>query len=411
MSRFKSAVEFIDYVTERFGSKRTSQRNFKQCMASLGNPQVKLKCIHVAGTNGKGSTTNYLRSILQEAGYKVGSFTSPHLVVHNDRIRINDENISDERLLEYANQYVDLWEEYDLSMFEIDTLLSFLYFLDEEVDFAVYEVGMGGRLDATNEIQPLVSVITNIGYDHMSYLGNTLELIAGEKAGIVKEEIALFTTEQSLECLAVFQNICDERNSLLFKVEIPNACFKDEEYHYEYLDYRVRLKTYASYQISNSVLALAVIDYLVKQGLVKASKEDIEKGLAVGSWKGRFELVSEEPKIILDGAHNEAGIQALIDSIHNLEKPIIVVFSALKDKEYHKMLLALQETVSELIITEFDFYRKALLEDLQEGLEVEGIRDYKNAINYAKNRVGNGTIIITGSLYFISDVRAYLLGE
>jgi len=411
MSRFKSAVEFIDYVTERFGSKRTSQRNFKQCMASLGNPQVKLKCIHVAGTNGKGSTTNYLRSILQEAGYKVGSFTSPHLVVHNDRIRINDENISDERLLEYANQYVDLWEEYDLSMFEIDTLLSFLYFLDEEVDFAVYEVGMGGRLDATNEIQPLVSVITNIGYDHMSYLGNTLELIAGEKAGIVKEEIALFTTEQSLACLAVFQNICDERNSLLFKVEIPNAYFKDEEYHYEYLDYRVRLKTYASYQISNSVLALAVIDYLVKQGLVKASKEDIEKGLAVGSWKGRFELVSEEPKIILDGAHNEAGIQALIDSIHNLEKPIIVVFSALKDKEYHKMLLALQETVSELIITEFDFYRKALLEDLQEGLEVEGIRDYKNAINYAKNRVGNGTIIITGSLYFISDVRAYLLGE
>ena len=411
MPRFHSAPEFIAYVTERFGSKRTSQRNFKQCMISLGNPQLKLKCIHVAGTNGKGSTTNYLRSILQEAGYKVGSFTSPHLVVHNDRIRINDENISDERLLSYANQYVEVWEKYDLSMFEIDTLLSFIYFLDEEVDFAVYEVGMGGRLDATNEIRPMVSVITNIGYDHMQYLGNTLELIAGEKAGIVKEKIPLFTTEEKPECLAVFQNICEEKNSPLFRVEIPEATFEDGEYHYEYLNYQVRLKTYASYQIGNSALSLAVIDYLVRQGLVQVSKEDIENGLAGGSWKGRFEVIQKAPKIILDGAHNEAGIDALIKSIDNLKEPIIVIFSALKDKEYHKMLLALQEVVSELIITEFDFYRKASLEELQEGLEAKGIRDYKKAINYAKKRVGNGTIIITGSLYFISDVRAYLLGE
>ena len=232
MKRFKTAQEFISYVTVRFASKRTSQRNFKLCMETLGNPQYQLKCLHVAGTNGKGSTTNYLRSVLQEAGYKVGSFTSPHLTVHNDRIRINDCNISDEVLLQYANRFVEVWEEFDLSMFEIDTLISFFYFIDEKVDFVIFEVGMGGRLDATNVIIPMVSIITNIGFDHMSSLGNTYALIAGEKAGIVKEEVALITTETKEECIAVFREKCEVLHSPLILVEQPEAEFKNHQYHY-----------------------------------------------------------------------------------------------------------------------------------------------------------------------------------
>ena len=408
---FENAQQFIDYVTLRFGSKRTNQRNFKECMISLGNPQLDLKCFHVAGTNGKGSTTNYLRSVLQTAGYKVGSFTSPHLVVHNDRIRINDVNIPDEVLLTYANRFVEVWEKYDLSMFEIDALISFFYFLEEKVDFVIYEVGMGGRLDATNVIMPLVSMITNIGYDHMNFLGNTYEAIAIEKAGIIKRGIPLFTTENKEECLQVFQEKCEEYHSSFAVIRKPEAILNQGNYHYCYKQYRVRLNTCAPYQIKNSVLALTVLDYLKEMNVIQVTNEEMEKGLFLAMWKGRFELVSQNPNMILDGAHNEEGVQALIEGVENLKKPIVIIFTALKDKEYRKMIESLNSVTKNLILTEFDFYRSASLEELGKGFDLLGIQKYQDAIKYAEKIVGNGTIIITGSLYFISDVRAYLKGE
>ena len=174
---FKTTHDFIDYCTNRMNKGRFNLDHFKALLEKLGNPQLKLKTVHIAGTNGKGSTTDYLRSILQTAGYKVGTFTSPHLEVHNDRIRINNVYISDEELLEYGNRFYTLIEENELSMFEIDTLIAIYYFCEKNVDIALFEVGLGGRLDATNVILPLVSLITSIGYDHMDILGHTLEEI------------------------------------------------------------------------------------------------------------------------------------------------------------------------------------------------------------------------------------------
>ncbi len=170
---FSNVQQAIDWITSRHRSE-TGRSDYRAYLASLGNPQLKLKCLHVAGTNGKGSTTNYLRSILQRAGYKVGSFTSPHLMTHLDRIRINDENIDEQFFLDIVNRYRDEWEAHHLSMFEIDTIISFFYFLERKVDYAVYEVGMGGRLDPTNVIRPLGAVITNIEMDHMAILGDTI---------------------------------------------------------------------------------------------------------------------------------------------------------------------------------------------------------------------------------------------
>ncbi|MPN07446.1 Folylpolyglutamate synthase [bioreactor metagenome] len=192
---FKDIDTFLAFITSKKTSMKSHPDDFKRLINDLGNPQWQLKCLHVAGTNGKGSVTNYLRSILQQAGYRVGTFTSPHLIVHNDRIRINDVYISDEELLSIANEHDQFWKDYDLSMFEIDMVISILYFLRQRVDYVVYEVGMGGRLDPTNIIHALASVIVNIGLDHMEYLGDTLDKIAYEKAGIIKENGLVFTAE------------------------------------------------------------------------------------------------------------------------------------------------------------------------------------------------------------------------
>lgn len=380
-------------------------------MEALANPQLQLRCLHVAGTNGKGSTTNYLRSILQEAGYQVGTFTSPYLMVHNDRIRINDVYISDEDLLEYANNYVEVWEKYDLSMFEIDMLISVFYFLDKKVDYAVYEVGMGGRLDATNTIMPLVSLISNIGYDHMRILGNTYTEIAREKAGIVKDGVALLTTENKKECLEVFSQICSEHHSPLIQVRIPEAQLIDGKYHYQFADKEIVINTAALYQVANSVLALSAIDYLNKEAVLDIPFSIMKTGIFKAEWKGRFETVSSKPLIILDGAHNIDGVQALCASIKNSSRPLLIVFSALKDKEYEKMLALLEEVADELVVTQFDFYRRASLESLQLHEKIKAFSDYRQAINYVEKKVGDGTIVITGSLYFISEVRRYLTGD
>ena len=188
--RFQKAEDVIAIIEQR-KNRGYGLDHFKQYMASLGNPQNRLRSIHVAGTNGKGSTTNDIRSILQAAGYKVGSFTSPFMITHLDRIRINDQDIREDAFLEITNRFYDSWMEWDLSMFEIDMCIAVFYYLEEQADFCVFETGLGGRKDATNILQPLVSVITNIGMDHMEFLGDTLEKIAGEKAGIVKEDIDL----------------------------------------------------------------------------------------------------------------------------------------------------------------------------------------------------------------------------
>lgn len=405
---YKSAEEFINTIMQRKASDRIGLSHFKRCMEEIGNPQYELKCIHVGGTNGKGSTTNYLRSILQAAGYKVGTFTSPHLIEHNDRIRINDHNISDQELLEYGNKYDSFWQEHKLSMFEIDMFISVDYFLRNNVDFVIYEVGLGGRLDATNIILPLVSVITNIGYDHTEFLGDTYEKIAAEKAGIIKEGKPLFTTEKKKECLEVFQSFCTRLHSPLVQVIPEGYEMKSTGIEFTYKNQSYCLDTLAKYQVNNATLAVSVIQYLKESKQIMITEEQIKTGLDT-QWKGRFEIVQNNPTVIIDGAHNEAGVQALVDSIKNLPKPRCIVFTALRDKEYHKMVQLLLENCEELIVTEFDFYRAQSAEKIAGDFPVTIKKDFIEAIQYAKQKYSNGTVIITGSLYFISDVRELLV--
>ncbi|MEA5026950.1 MAG: folylpolyglutamate synthase/dihydrofolate synthase family protein [Erysipelotrichaceae bacterium] len=408
---FKDIDTFLAFITSKKTSMKSHPDDFKRLINDLGNPQWQLKCLHVAGTNGKGSVTNYLRSILQQAGYRVGTFTSPHLIVHNDRIRINDVYISDEELLSIANEHDQFWKDYDLSMFEIDMVISILYFLRQRVDYVVYEVGMGGRLDPTNIIHALASVIVNIGFDHMEYLGDTLDKIAYEKAGIIKENGLVFTAEDKPVCLQVFQETALAKHARLMAIEPITSWHLDDKIHFSYRDYPdIVLNTRALYQIKNAALALEVSDYLRKKDIIRLTRKDIIDGLASAFWKGRFEVVAQHPLVVIDGAHNEHGIKALLPSLESLPRPLGIVFSALKDKQYHAMIEDLKTCGDEIIITQFDNQRSTTARVLAEGLNVTVIDVYQEAISYALKKYAGGSVLITGSLYFISLVRELFKG-
>lgn len=406
--KFNDIQTFIDYTTNRMNKGRFSLDHFKALLESLGNPQHHLKTVHIAGTNGKGSTTNYLRAILQASGLRVGTFTSPHLEVHNDRIRINDVYISDEQLLCYGNRFAEVIEENNLSMFEIDTLIAIHFFLDQDVDIALFEVGLGGRLDATNVIMPLISLITTIGFDHMDILGDTLALISMEKAGIVKEGVPLYTSEDKPECLDVFKQICIERNAKFNTIKEARNIELKHGIRFNYDNLSIHLNTSALYQVKNASLAIEGARYL--SNYFEINDDDIINGLKDAQWKGRFELVSTNPHIIIDGAHNTHGISALIESAQYLPKPLVIVFSALRDKETDTMLDDLLSIADEVIVTEFEFYRAASLEMLKHG-NVLAIQDNHEAIRKGIALSLNGTCLITGSLYFISQVRQTILPE
>ncbi len=408
--RFDTVEAFISYCVQRRSRGRFGLVNFKAAMEYLGNPQLKLKTIHIAGTNGKGSTTNYLRSILQTANYKVGSFTSPHLQRHQDRIRINDVDIVDQALLDYGNRFYEVIEQFDLSMFEIDTLIATYYFLDEKVDYALYEVGLGGRLDATNIIHPILSIITTIGYDHMDILGHTLEEIALEKAGIIKPGVTLLTAEVKESCLDVFRLMCQEKGSSMLTTDKVHVYPQDQLIHFKYRHFDIHLSTQALYQSQNASLALEAA-LLLRDLDLDISDASIIKGLERTNWKGRFEQMSTSPSIYLDGAHNTHGVQALCESLQRLPRPISAVFTALKDKESDDMIALLLKVCDRVYVTEFEFYRAAKLEDLAKSSSVIAVRDPYQAIQQAIDSSKGGTCIITGSLYFISQAREVLISK
>ena len=408
---FNSIEAFIAFTTQRMSAGRFGLSALKEAMEILGNPQFDIPSVHIAGTNGKGSTTNFLRSVLQTAGYRVGTFTSPHLEVHNDRIRINDIFISDAKLLELANRYHTFIVEHGLTMFEIDTLIAAIYFKEAKIDIALYEVGLGGRLDATNIILPQLCLITNIGMDHMEYLGDTLEAIAGEKAGIIKADVPLITAENKEECLSVFREVCRQTNSQ-FEMTYDPVLINSQADAVTFIarGYTITLQGPALYQMKNASLALDAALKLRQIGWI-INDQDIVSGLANTLWKGRFEVVHRNPTIILDGAHNEHGIQAILSSVQTLPRPVIAVFTALKDKKSQGMLEKLLQVCDKIIVTEFSYYRKAKAVDLAGNLPVEVIVDPLTALREGLRLAKTGSLLITGSLYFISDVRNIYLKD
>ena len=405
--RFQKAEDVIAIIEQR-KNRGYGLDHFKQYMVSLGNPQNRLRSIHIAGTNGKGSTTNDIRSILQAAGYKVGSFTSPFMITHLDRIRINNQDIREEAFLGITNRYYDSWMEWDLSMFEIDMCIAVFYYLEEQVDYCVFETGLGGRKDATNILQPLVSVITNIGMDHMEFLGDTLEKIAKEKAGIVKEGIDLITAEDKECCLQVFQKHTASAHAQCIKAgEISNIQETADGLSFDYGNLKdVALYGKARYQCRNAALAIEVCLYLQRQGHIRLTEVQLRTGLHQAVWIGRFETISKEPLIILDGAHNADGIHALCETLKQMED-VQVLFSVLKDKNFEAMLQELETVCGEILVVPF-YNERALDVRLLEGRKhIHLMESYERAIPHALQKVK--PLVITGSLYFISDVRKYLI--
>lgn len=381
--------------------------NFKRFMKDMGNPQILLKSIHIGGTNGKGSTTNYMRSVLQTAGYKVATFTSPILETRLEIMRINDQHISEEEIILYVNRYMDLWLKYELSMFEIEVFIAIMFFLNHRVDFAIFEVGLGGELDATNIIYPIITANTNIGLDHTEYLGNTYEEIAMTKGGIIKGGVPFITGEKKEECLRVFQNICDQHHSPLMKVQDILHIEDHQQYlTYDYRQYHVTLNTSARYQCQNSALAIEILLYLKEHSYMEFTDEELLSGLKNAIWAGRFEIVNEKPLMIIDGAHNKEGMEAFYQSAKKYSH-IKIIFSALKDKDTHAMIELLLQLTDDITVCEFDFYRAQTVEKLAEDFPVKIEKDWHKAIDQAF--LHQGVVFITGSLYFLAQVRPYIL--
>lgn len=380
---------------------------FRSYLHTINDPQNAFFSIHIAGTNGKGSTLNDLRSILQCAGLRVGTFSSPYLEVHYDRIRINDRFIQESKFIDYYDRYHREWYAWGFSSFEIDTLIAFLYFQDQKVDIALIEAGIGGRYDCTNVIHPLISVITNIGMDHMDRLGESHEEIAWQKGGIIKQGIPLVTAEKKPDALAVLRQLCEDNNADLIQTEEGKQIVSDlHGIRYQYQGLPIVLAQPALYQIENSACAIECAWLCQKRYRYPITNEHIREGLAKAIWKGRFEIMREEPMIIIDGAHNEDGIRALCKSIQAIGK-VRILFAALKDKDTDAMMKQLCDICDDVWVSEFDNPRCKAAEALAGNFPVHIMKDYRQMIELTLHD-DQTPLIITGSLYFISIVRQYL---
>ncbi|WPO79632.1 folylpolyglutamate synthase/dihydrofolate synthase family protein [Flavobacterium sp. KACC 22761] len=318
------------YQTQGASAYKEDLTNIKLLATHLGNPEKKLKCIHVAGTNGKGSTSHMLASVLQEAGYKVGLYTSPHLKDFRERIKINGEEITEDFVIEFIGKHKSFFEANDMSFFEMSVGLAFDYFASEKTDIAIIEVGLGGRLDATNIITPLVSVITNIGLDHTQFLGNTLEAIAGEKAGIIKPNVPVVIGEYTNETQPVFLAKAKENNAPIYFASdlisevFPSDLIGDYQFHN-------KKTVQQTIQILNQTTDFKVSEESLKSGLLNVVKNT---GL-----QGRWQQLGENPKIICDTAHNKHGLAVVMNQLQKETfENLHIVLGVVNDKDLDSIL-------------------------------------------------------------------------
>ena len=383
-------------------------------MEALGNPELKFKSIHVAGTNGKGSVSHFLASILQEAGYKVGLYTSPHLVDFRERIRINGEMIPQQEVVDFVERNRQLFADLKLSFFEMTVGMAFDYFAQEKVDIAVVEVGMGGRLDSTNVILPELSVITNIGLDHTQFLGDTLEKIAVEKAGIIKEGVPVVVGETQPETEPVFRRIATER--------FAPITFADQHYVVDDIS-RYTEELTGEYQKKNIATVLEAVEVLNSCSRFLISNSQLQRGLSRvvtnTHLHGRWQTIGTEPLTICETAHNEPGIRAMMDKLKSMDfKQLHLVYGCVNDKDFRSILhlLVAQFTSSNF---RFSFYftqpsvpRRLPVADLQAaagemGIEGPGYGNVKEAIAAARKVAGHDDLVlVTGSIFLVADALA-----
>ncbi|HFU4558778.1 TPA: folylpolyglutamate synthase/dihydrofolate synthase family protein [Streptococcus suis] len=374
----------------------------------LGNPQFAVPIIHVAGTNGKGSTIAFLRQQFQAHGMRVGSFVSPHMVSVHDRICIDSQPISDHDFQHYLQKVYDLEQEvaarYEpFRYFEVMVLIMFLYFKDQQPDLALVEVGIGGLLDTTNVVAPALSVITSIGMDHQDLLGSTLREIAEQKAGIIKENVPVVLGPLCPETAAICRRIAQDKQASVHQFG-QEFTYKAGQFSNADLELsELVLGLAGQHQEENAAVALQTFLLYMTDIQKDIQPQLIKQALAQTNWAGRLELVVQEPKIYLDGAHNVPAIERLIDFIQEQDEPVTTLFSALRRKDFQEMLGLLEEKLphTPLVLTSFA-YDGALSEENRQGRDY--VENYQQFIEDWQS-AGQGILIVTGSLYFISEVR------
>lgn len=429
---YNEALQFI-HESHKFGM-RLGLDNIKKLLELLGDPQNNLKIIHVAGTNGKGSTCSFISSILKESGYKVGLYTSPFLETFTERIRVNGENIREEevgKIVSLIKEKIEIMVSEGYSYpteFEIVTAMAFYYYNQEKVDFVALEVGLGGRYDATNVIdKPVVSAITSISLDHTGILGDTLAKIAFEKGGIIKENCPTIVYPQQEEASEVIKNICAEKKSKYIECDFKNIEIKSSNINSQIYNCNINgkelrdleIKLIGDHQIKNSIVALNVIEYLNDIKITNISEENIRKGLLETKWPGRIEKISENPMFIIDGAHNEEGAKSLANSIDKYfeNKNKILVIGMLEDKDIESVLDLLIPKFNKVITTTPDNPRAIDANKLKEKIERYNIEvtcepNIKEAVDYALKISNKDDVIISaGSLYMIGNVRTIIVNK
>lgn len=419
----------IDRIHEfnRFGMVLGLDR-MEELLRRLGNPQDDLKVIHVAGTNGKGSVSKYLEEGLSACGYKMGLYTSPYIETFNERIRYDGADISDEDLEYYGQKVVSAAEAMvadgldSPTEFEVVTAIAFLYFAGRQADITILEVGLGGIGDSTNVVKsPLASVITSISYDHMAQLGSSLAEIAVNKAGIIKTGCPVIANVPQRDAAKIIARKAYAMGSRLYDISGICAAVSDETPFSQKVSMELYEKSYSDVEISmvgrhqaeNLKTALATLEILRKSGAVKLDREALYEGLKRARQPGRFEVISEDPLVIIDGAHNEAGAQALQETMaqHFAGKKILLVAGILADKEIDSIVKFLTKITDHIIVTEPDNPRKLAAEKLAGhvadfGIAAEAVSDVEAAVHRAKELAdGYDVILFAGSLYLIGDVR------
>ncbi|MBU5256574.1 bifunctional folylpolyglutamate synthase/dihydrofolate synthase [Tissierella praeacuta] len=426
--KYQEALEYIN-DKNKYGS-RLGLDSIGKLLGLLGNPQEGLKYIHIGGTNGKGSTSSYLAHMLESGGYRVGLFTSPYIERFNERIQINGQDIPDDilgKITGLIKEKADIMVEEGFehpTTFEIVTAIGFMYFKQEQVDYVVLEVGLGGRYDSTNIISsPLASVITTIDYDHIDVLGDTLDKIAYQKAGIIKENSIVVSYPQVEEALQVIKEVSNEMKAEFYLCPMENIKVRDIsgmgasfDFHYENTSMKdIKISMLGEYQIYNATLALTTLLILKEKGLVDISEEQIRDGLINTKWPGRLEVMRKSPIFLIDGAHNVQGIAQLKKAISLFKyKRLILGLGILKDKDSSHMVELLAPMADEIVITEVNMPRKLDAEELAEEISkynknifIE--KDIKKAVEKTLELAEKDDMIVFGgSLYLIGEVRGII---
>jgi dihydrofolate synthase/folylpolyglutamate synthase len=415
---------------QRFGIK-LGLENMNRMLKAFGNPHQSLRTVHIAGSNGKGSVAVFLAKILQKAGYRVGLYTSPHLSDFSERIRINGHPIASDDVVHLtrlirAKQYEVAEEDgtvdtptsvTNMTFFEFTTLLAFLYFFQKKVDVAIVEVGLGGRLDATNVLQPLVSVITTIAKEHQQYLGKTLEEISREKAGVIKANGILLSAVTQPRILAKIRSRCRELGSALFRVGKDIRINQQSKGTFDYqgiaTTYQgLQINILGDYQIINAAMAVGVVELLRKQGYA-VDETSLKDGLRETRWPGRLEVIHRDPKVLLDGAHNLAAIEKLTNALaKNFSYgKLFLVIGIMEDKSITPILKRLVPLGDHIIFTRPKMERAASPSELFESARSmygrgEIIEDVKQAVRSALVQASSDDLIcVTGSLFAVGEAR------